>query len=150
METRTARRRKRRNRRIRHCLVSRLELGPSSGSARRRAAARLHFSTLRPTHRPSRQTTSRPRCTRRANPRRPLAVRIRPTRRKNIPRIPCDFGASSPQLQLHPHQTSPQFGEVAGREMFESVGPNALSVRFEINIVNVGAIAKVHCLTLVF
>ncbi|KAH9173166.1 hypothetical protein EDB89DRAFT_742828 [Lactarius sanguifluus] len=50
-----------------------------------------------------------------------------PARSKNLPPIPRDFGAA-PQ----PFPT----GEV-DREVFESVGRNTLSVRFEINIVKV-------------
>ena len=64
-----------------------------------------------------------------------------PARSKNLPPIPRDFaggggGAASQQQQQH--QQPPPFptGEV-DREVFESVGRNTLSVRFEINIVKV-------------
>jgi hypothetical protein len=62
-----------------------------------------------------------------------------PARSKNLPPIPRDFGAAAtpqtPQHQQH-HQMPPPAGEV-DREVFESVGQNTLSVRFEINIVKV-------------
>ena len=57
-----------------------------------------------------------------------------PARSKNLPPIPRDFvgsgGAAPPQQQPFPT------GEV-DREVFEIVGRNTLSVRFEINIVKV-------------
>ena len=60
-----------------------------------------------------------------------------PARSKNLPPIPRDFaggGGAAPQQQ---HQPPPfPTGEV-DREVFESVGRNTLSVRFEINIVKV-------------
>lgn len=52
---------------------------------------------------------------------------------KVLPPIPRDFGAASPV----PHQPSPlPTGEV-DRDLFESMGNNTLSVRFEISIVKV-------------
>ena len=55
-----------------------------------------------------------------------------PVRGKNLPPIPRDFGGATPQQQ----HLAPPTGEV-DREVFESVGKNTLSVRFEINIVKV-------------
>jgi len=60
-----------------------------------------------------------------------------PAQSKNLPPIPRDFGAATPQQQQQQQQASPPTGEVADREVFESVGQNTLSVRFEINIVKV-------------
>ncbi|KAH9955992.1 KA1 domain/Ssp2 C-terminal domain-containing protein [Russula dissimulans] len=59
-----------------------------------------------------------------------------PVRGKNLPPIPRGFGgvAASPQQQQQPMNLPT--GEV-DREVFESVGQNMLSVRFEINIVKV-------------
>jgi hypothetical protein len=66
-----------------------------------------------------------------------------PARSKNLPPIPRDFaaggagagaGAGALQQQQGPPTTG---GEVNDREVFESVGQNTLSVRFEINIVKV-------------
>ncbi|KAH9955988.1 KA1 domain/Ssp2 C-terminal domain-containing protein [Russula dissimulans] len=58
-----------------------------------------------------------------------------PARGKNLPPIPRDVGgvAASPQQQQPMNLPT---GEV-DREVFESVGQNTLSVRFEINIVKV-------------
>ena len=61
-----------------------------------------------------------------------------PTRSKNLPPIPRDFapgGAGALQQQQQGPPTTG--GEVNDREVFESVGQNTLSVRFEINIVKV-------------
>jgi len=60
-----------------------------------------------------------------------------PTGSKNLPPIPRDFDAGDAgplQQQQGPPTTG---GEVDDREVFESVGQNALSVRLEINIVKV-------------
>jgi len=57
-----------------------------------------------------------------------------PTRSKNLPPIPHDFGGAATPRQ---HQVSGPTGDVADREAFESVGQNTFSVRFEINIVKV-------------
>lgn len=60
-----------------------------------------------------------------------------PARGKNLPPIPRDFagaGAGASQQQQGPATTG---GEVSDREVFESVGQNTLSVRFEINVVKV-------------
>ena len=63
-----------------------------------------------------------------------------PARSKNLPPIPRDFGgASGATPQQHQQQLAPPTGEVNDREAFESVGQSTLSVRFEINIVKVGA-----------
>jgi len=63
-----------------------------------------------------------------------------PARSKNLPPIPRDFvpgaGATTAQQQQHGQGLSAG-GEVNDREVFESVGQNTLSVRFEINIVKV-------------
>jgi hypothetical protein len=56
-----------------------------------------------------------------------------PARSKNLPPIPRDFGGAS----ATPQQAAAPAGEVDDREVFESVGQNTLSVRFEINIVKV-------------
>jgi len=59
-----------------------------------------------------------------------------PARSKTLPPIPRDFAAATPQ----PRQVSPPpTGEVTDPEVFESIGQNTLSVRFEINIVKVRA-----------
>ncbi|KAI9508731.1 hypothetical protein F5148DRAFT_1148818 [Russula earlei] len=65
-----------------------------------------------------------------------------PVRGKNLPPIPRDFGATATQPQEQQQQqlhqlpvSSPPAGEVIDREVFESVGQNTLSVRFEVNIV---------------
>jgi hypothetical protein len=66
-----------------------------------------------------------------------------PARSKNLPPIPRDFGgggalAATPQQQQQQQQQGPPTGgEVNDREVFESVGQNTFSVRFEINIVKV-------------
>ena len=64
-----------------------------------------------------------------------------PARTKTLPPIPRDFvaaGAATPQQQQQQQPVSPPpTGEVADPEVFESVGRNTLSVRFEINIVKV-------------
>jgi hypothetical protein len=60
-----------------------------------------------------------------------------PARSKNLPPIPRDFapgGAEALQQQQGPPTTG---GEVNDREVFESVGQNTLSVRFEINVIKV-------------
>ena len=60
-----------------------------------------------------------------------------PARSKNLPPIPRDFagaGAGASQQQQGLPTTG---GEVSDREVFESVGQNTLSVRFEINVVKV-------------
>ena len=55
-----------------------------------------------------------------------------PARGTMLPSIPRDFVAATPQ-QPQPQQVSPPpTGEVADSEVFESVGRNILSVRFEI------------------
>jgi hypothetical protein len=66
-----------------------------------------------------------------------------PARSKNLPPIPRDFvaggGASAGALQQQqgPPTATTTGGEVSDREVFESVGQNTLSVRFEINVVKV-------------
>jgi len=56
---------------------------------------------------------------------------------KVLPPIPRDFGAPRTTSPLPPRSPSPlPTGEV-DKEMFESMGNNSLSVRFEINIVKV-------------
>jgi len=59
-----------------------------------------------------------------------------PARSKNLPPIPRDFAAAvaGGALATTPQQPA---GEVNDREVFESVGQNTLSVRFEINIIKV-------------
>lgn len=74
-----------------------------------------------------------------------------PTKSKVLPPIPRDFGVT-PQIQVPPpppqtpRPTLTPFptGEV-DREVFEMMGANSLSVRFEINIIKVGA--DVPCVT---
>jgi len=59
-----------------------------------------------------------------------------PARSKNLPPIPRDFGGVATTLQQQQPMNLPT-GEVVDREVFESVGQNTLSVRFEINVVKV-------------
>jgi hypothetical protein len=59
-----------------------------------------------------------------------------PVRSKNLPPIPCDLVGIAMPMQQHQGVSGPT-GEVADCEVFESVGQNMLSVRFEINIVKV-------------
>jgi serine/threonine protein kinase KIN1/2 len=59
-----------------------------------------------------------------------------PARSKNLPPIPRDFAGGAEALQ-QPHGPPTSGGEVSDREVFESVGQNTLSVRFEINVVKV-------------
>ncbi|KAG8215598.1 hypothetical protein J3R82DRAFT_7463 [Butyriboletus roseoflavus] len=65
-----------------------------------------------------------------------------PTKSKLLPPIPRDFGATT-QVQVPPQPPTPRptlapfpTGEV-DREVFEMMGANSLSVRFEINIIKV-------------
>jgi hypothetical protein len=69
-----------------------------------------------------------------------------PARSKNLPPIPRDFvagaagagaGAGAGQQGAGGPTTTTTGGEVSDREVFESVGQNTLSVRFEINVVKV-------------
>lgn len=67
-----------------------------------------------------------------------------PTKSKILPPIPRDFG-TTPQMQVPPPPQTPRptlapfpTGEV-DREVFEMIGANQMSVRFEINIIKVGA-----------
>ena len=62
-----------------------------------------------------------------------------PARTKTLPPIPRDFATATPQQQQPQQVSPPPTGEVADPEVFESVGRNTLSVRFEINIVKVRA-----------
>jgi len=52
---------------------------------------------------------------------------------KILPPIPRDFGATSPT----PRSPSPLPSGAIDKEVFESLGHNSLSVRFDINIVKV-------------
>jgi hypothetical protein len=58
-----------------------------------------------------------------------------PTKGKGLPPIPHDFSATPRQLSPTPLPT----GEI-DRELFESMGNNTMSVRFEINIVKVSVV----------
>ena len=60
-----------------------------------------------------------------------------PARSKNLPPIPRDFAAGGADALQQQQQGPPTTGEVNDREVFESVGQNTLSVRFEINVVKV-------------
>ncbi|KAG7085501.1 hypothetical protein E1B28_003063 [Marasmius oreades] len=55
------------------------------------------------------------------------------TRSKMLPPIPRDFGSRSPD----PRSSSPMPTGGVGKDVFESMGSNSLSVRFEINVVKV-------------
>lgn len=56
---------------------------------------------------------------------------------KMLPPIPRDFGMMPRATSPSPLSPVPLTGEVADRDMFETMGRNTLSVRFEINIVKV-------------
>jgi len=65
-----------------------------------------------------------------------------PARSKTLPPIPRDFaggggGGGSGALQQQQGAQTTTGGEVNDREVFESVGQNTFSVRFEINVVKV-------------
>ena len=72
-----------------------------------------------------------------------------PARTKTLPPIPPDFSAATPRQQQQQQVSPPPTGEVADPEVFESVGRNTLSVRFEINVVKVRVSSSLHLLSLV-